>query len=369
MSYGSNNFRPTPGNWGPGQQGYAARVPNNMPWDYMDERPQPRPPPAAAPPSPWDYIWDERPPPPTPSPRSVWDYTTDVLPLPPPRAGNQGRRLGYNAYALNNPVPQAHGNWRPGQGYGAYVPNTGRNYMDPFTRLRNDSEVAQSLRLSSFPEDLFEVVSFPVQPHSSLQLLVLNNDHMGRDANRRPRQSTRDRESPPMFTGGRNIMQAPIQEESSRLTQDEQKAALKQLKKEIYNPTPKRLARRLGLYYRDKNMNNSSGKEKEKDDEDSKRCAICLEDFEPSEMVMLTPCSHMFHEDCIVPWVKGHGQCPVCRFTICERIREIAGQSNNNTAIVPAGDLFEGELVSVIRMMDEALEFGNRNPYIRRDIR
>lgn len=31
-------------------------------------------------------------------------------------------------------------------------------------------------------------------------------------------------------------------------------------------------------------------------DENSKRCAVCLEDFEPRQEVMLTPCRHMFHE-------------------------------------------------------------------------
>ncbi|CAN1351849.1 E3 ubiquitin-protein ligase RNF126 [Linum perenne] len=36
---------------------------------------------------------------------------------------------------------------------------------------------------------------------------------------------------------------------------------------------------------------------------------------------MLTPCDHMFHEDCIVPWVKANGNCPVCRCSISDRRR------------------------------------------------
>lgn len=110
-------------------------------------------------------------------------------------------------------------------------------------------------------------------------------------------------------------MQLPTQEEDSKLTKAEQKKALGKLKKEIYNPTLKNLSKRLCLYYRDNARNNYHQKANEIDD-DGKRCAICLDDFESREEVTITPCNHMFHEDCIVPWVKSHGQCPVCRCTV-----------------------------------------------------
>ena len=69
----------------------------------------------------------------------------------------------------------------------------------------------------------------------------------------------------------------------------------------------------MRLYYRE----NSSNIINEKEDEDLKRCAICLEDFEREEVVV-TPCNHMFHEECIIPWVNGNDQCPVCRSAIRE---------------------------------------------------
>ncbi|XP_062104620.1 uncharacterized protein LOC133815849 [Humulus lupulus] len=50
--------------------------------------------------------------------------------------------------------------------------------------------------------------------------------------------------------------------------------------------------------------------------EDTKSCTVCLEDFRVGQQVMLTPCDHMFHEDCIVPWVERSDHCPVCRSTL-----------------------------------------------------
>ncbi|RVW85860.1 E3 ubiquitin-protein ligase RING1-like [Vitis vinifera] len=126
--------------------------------------------------------------------------------------------------------------------------------------------------------------------------------------------------------------QASPYQEQSKLTQDEQKVALQKLKKEIYNPMPKIISRRLSLFYQDNDRYHVS--EKRKEHEDLKRCAICLEDFEPREQVLLTPCNHMFHEDCIVPWVKNHGQCPVCRFAICDRMKQSTAPSNNNMPVI-----------------------------------
>uniref|UniRef100_A0A1A9ZHX9 RING-type E3 ubiquitin transferase n=1 Tax=Glossina pallidipes TaxID=7398 RepID=A0A1A9ZHX9_GLOPL len=51
-----------------------------------------------------------------------------------------------------------------------------------------------------------------------------------------------------------------------------------------------------------------------KDVVDSKlQCSVCWEDFKLKEIVRKLPCSHLFHEDCIVPWLDLHGTCPICR--------------------------------------------------------
>lgn len=96
-----------------------------------------------------------------------------------------------------------------------------------------------------------------------------------------------------------------------KLAMEEQTSASKKLKKEIYNPPLRRMSRRLNLYYRD--MAQNSLNEKDFIDEGGHRCAICLEDFDTRQEVMVTPCKHMFHEDCIMPWVSSNNRCPVCR--------------------------------------------------------
>uniref|UniRef100_A0A8B9JAN5 RING-type E3 ubiquitin transferase n=1 Tax=Astyanax mexicanus TaxID=7994 RepID=A0A8B9JAN5_ASTMX len=56
-------------------------------------------------------------------------------------------------------------------------------------------------------------------------------------------------------------------------------------------------------------------------------CPVCKEDYSAGESVRQLPCNHLFHNDCIVPWLEQHDTCPVCR-------KSLSGQ---NTATDPPG--------------------------------
>ncbi|KAL9242285.1 hypothetical protein vseg_016302 [Gypsophila vaccaria] len=46
-------------------------------------------------------------------------------------------------------------------------------------------------------------------------------------------------------------------------------------------------------------------------------CAVCLNRFEPEEILRLLPkCKHAFHVECVDTWLDAHSTCPLCRFRV-----------------------------------------------------
>ncbi|KAM0830465.1 hypothetical protein ACQ4PT_066187 [Festuca glaucescens] len=63
-----------------------------------------------------------------------------------------------------------------------------------------------------------------------------------------------------------------------------------------------------------------SGKEKKQDadgtsiiPEDELTCSICLEQVGVGDLLRSLPCLHQFHVNCIDPWLRQQGTCPVCK--------------------------------------------------------
>jgi len=80
-------------------------------------------------------------------------------------------------------------------------------------------------------------------------------------------------------------------------------------------------------------------------------CAVCKDDFKEGDKVIQFPCpnKHLYHGECIHPWLKLHNSCPVCRFELAtddelyERMKQYRvnissnnGNNNNNDPNPPA---------------------------------
>uniref|UniRef100_A0A0D9X951 RING-type E3 ubiquitin transferase n=1 Tax=Leersia perrieri TaxID=77586 RepID=A0A0D9X951_9ORYZ len=49
---------------------------------------------------------------------------------------------------------------------------------------------------------------------------------------------------------------------------------------------------------------------------EGEECAVCRDGVAAGERVKRLPCSHRYHEECIVPWLDVRNSCPLCRFEL-----------------------------------------------------
>ena len=45
-------------------------------------------------------------------------------------------------------------------------------------------------------------------------------------------------------------------------------------------------------------------------------CTVCCDAIALGSKGMFMPCGHIYHPDCLNPWLKEHNTCPVCRFEL-----------------------------------------------------
>ncbi|KAK7271623.1 hypothetical protein RJT34_27675 [Clitoria ternatea] len=50
-------------------------------------------------------------------------------------------------------------------------------------------------------------------------------------------------------------------------------------------------------------------------------CAVCKDQIALHSQAKQLPCKHLYHADCITPWLEIHATCPLCRFRLVEEAR------------------------------------------------
>ncbi|XAR68500.1 hypothetical protein NMG60_11003639 [Bertholletia excelsa] len=93
-------------------------------------------------------------------------------------------------------------------------------------------------------------------------------------------------------------------------------------------------------------------------EKDGLECAVCLNRFEPSEVLKLLPkCKHAFHVECVDTWLDAHSTCPLCRYRVdpedillLDHTSKFLGQNQTFPSPVPAPETApENQVLESIR--------------------
>ncbi|KAJ1349814.1 hypothetical protein KIN20_005467 [Parelaphostrongylus tenuis] len=79
--------------------------------------------------------------------------------------------------------------------------------------------------------------------------------------------------------------------------------------------------------------------------EKATQCTTCFEDFKKGELVVELLCRHIFHPQCVVPWLQQRPSCPICRQEVVAlQFPEPAPGAPTVSSLGAKHDLIEPEL-------------------------
>ncbi|KAK3165719.1 hypothetical protein QOZ80_1AG0036830 [Eleusine coracana subsp. coracana] len=89
---------------------------------------------------------------------------------------------------------------------------------------------------------------------------------------------------------------------------------------------------------------------------DDPQCPVCKDKFEIGSEAREMPCKHLYHADCIIPWLVQHNSCPVCR-------HPLPSQRSSNSSRVPSAYHDEAPVPGVTRADPETIprNYGSGN--------
>ncbi|XP_032885608.1 E3 ubiquitin-protein ligase RNF130 isoform X5 [Amblyraja radiata] len=73
-------------------------------------------------------------------------------------------------------------------------------------------------------------------------------------------------------------------------------------------------------------------------------CAVCIEGYKSNDVIRILPCKHVFHKQCVDPWLNEHCTCPICKLNILKAL-----------GILPDSQCAETTALDVDRAVGESL--------------